>query len=119
MLTIRPEQLAALRAAHAPAMRAVLRRHASRCHPEEVEALGPGGLAEAIEFTIVRGCEYGLGRDADLCRFLTLTLLFGMRWETSPEHAWMDVAMRQPQPADAEARLAAVYERVLEREEGG
>lgn len=88
MLVIRDAQLAALGARHRAAFSGRLVAHLERFFPERCQALGPGGVAEAIEHGVDRAALYGIVAERDVCKYVDLMFVFGRDLDRAEVHPW-------------------------------
>lgn len=85
MLTIRHEQLEALRRLASASFEQRLADALERSHPDEVAALGPEGLRELVDHGLRTGWRCGLEDEHELARLVVLMLQLGRDFERSPD----------------------------------
>lgn len=94
MLVIRRQQIRALAA---PGIDAYVRRagdHLRRFFPEQVAALHPEQVDEAIRHGLDRAESYGLETEKDLLRYLTLMFVFGRSFDADGKFPWAAEILR-------------------------
>lgn len=84
MLTIRPEQMEALRAAQIAAFAERMREHLRSTFPGRLREFTDPALRQLINMEIPRALRYGLLMEWDIRRFLELRVLWGRDFEMFP-----------------------------------
>lgn len=103
MLTIRPEQRAAIGAPARAKFEQDMVLHLRSSFPEELSALSEDELETKVHEGLDRALERGLNTKQDLCRFLNLDALLG--------RAWLLEAWEQTPKGTPSAKLARLQKR--------
>ncbi|HXT17713.1 MAG TPA: hypothetical protein VN706_18890 [Gemmatimonadaceae bacterium] len=116
-LTIRAEQMRALRAPFLQRLFDAAIEHAHRCHADVAASLHGDDLAAHVHSAIDSAAAYDLASQRDVLRFVSLTLVFGGSWNDAPGTRWMHDALMPHAGAsrDASMRLHAFYGEALAR----
>lgn len=61
---------------------------AERLFPEACRALGPEGVRDAARHALERALSYGLDRERDALRYLSVMLTLGRDFDRDPAHPW-------------------------------
>ena len=85
MLTIRYEQLAALRRPQSASLEHRLCEALGQSHPEQVAILGPAGTRRLVDHGLRTGWRCGLESEDELARLVVLMLQVGVEFERSPD----------------------------------
>jgi len=86
MLVMRTAQLEALRASAQQRFEERLMAHLGRIFPRPCAVLGEAGLRHLCRDGIARARTYGLRSERDLCKYLSLMLVFGHNFDR--EQPW-------------------------------
>lgn len=85
MITIRREQVDALRRAESESLEQRLCDALEHGHPEEVAALGPRGTRQLVRHGLQTGWRSGLDDEDQLARLVMLMVQLGPDFERSPD----------------------------------
>lgn len=96
MLTIRHEQLDALRRPESAPFERRLYDALEKGYPDEATTMGPEGLRGLIEHGLRTGWRAGLENEESLSRLVVLMLQLGPDFERSPERARALARLRHP-----------------------
>lgn len=88
MLTLRPEQMTALRRVRHDDFLARLRRHVETHFPDAVRGLGREGLRRTLTERLRRGRHHGFETERDLVKWVNLTFVLGEGFDRDPELPW-------------------------------
>lgn len=62
--------------------------HVQRLFPAACQGLGGEGVRELVRYGYDRATGYGLDREADVLRYLTVMFVFGRDFDRDPAHPW-------------------------------
>jgi hypothetical protein len=114
MLVLRNAQLKALEAAAWREFEDRLMTHLQRFFPAPCAALGPAGLRRLCQEGIARARAHGFRSERDLCKFLSLTLVFGRDFDREQPWATEIVALGGAPSARMDRLFAAGLARAEE-----
>jgi hypothetical protein len=86
--------------------------HVRTHFPRETAGLAEPSLRRHLEQAIAEARGYSLVRRQDLCRFINLTMLFGLAWAEREPQKWMHALMTRPEMTPAQ-RLSRLQRRCL------
>lgn len=89
MLTIRRDQILALRKSLDRALQTRIVEHATKCFPEHYAALGARRITEAVAEGMRDARRAGLETDRELCEFVNLMFVFGPGFQDRPGFEWV------------------------------
>jgi hypothetical protein len=98
MLTIRPQQMAALGAYARDQFEANALREMMEEWPEEAERLGEDALRLQIKAGVTKAMRYGIEARSDVLDFLSLMMEWGPDFEMSPAYPWAQVILAAKNP---------------------
>ncbi len=104
MLTIRPEQLAALAAARRETFLDRLLPEVRRRHGVTADAETRAAMAAAID----AAAQYGINTEHDVARFIHLWFALGAEFDTSPRFPWASALLAETRLTPAQ-RMDRVY----------
>lgn len=96
MLTLRHEQMKALRRQRQEQFLERLAAHARRFFPRQTEGLRAHDLRQVCRSALQRGSRHGLSTERDLCKFLNLVFVFGPEFDEDPALPWVRPFLDDP-----------------------
>jgi hypothetical protein len=118
MLTIRREQMEALRGAALERFRRNALIHLYEMWPRRCAELGDDVLKPMIAATIDRAMELGFEVESDALRFLDLIFFFGDRFGETPSTAWAKPLLEDARGSPGEC-MDALCQRAVEASKAG
>jgi hypothetical protein len=118
MLIIRETQMRAFALASRLARLRPYVEYVLEYHPDRAAAIGEAELPAYVKAALTRACEYGLGTNREIFRFLDLTVLFGPDWARE-DLKWMHESLTDASISDPSRRLDRLCRRALFRLEAG
>lgn len=115
MLTIRKEQMQALRRVTIQEFEKDMLQHLMQFFPDESAAMGDKALRAHIRHAIARAKEYGVTSERDLCKYLNLTMVYGRNFDTDRELEWMRDFLTDADVPDPSERMSRLYAEALYR----
>lgn len=115
MLILRKEQIAALSGAKADRFTDEMANHLRSTFPEETAGMDSAALQGYIEKVFDAAKKYNLSSRQDLCRFLNITMLFGMEFENVEARHWMHEYLTDERISDPGKRLKRLYDECISR----
>ncbi len=119
MLTIRPKQLAELRASMSEALEGRLAAHLNRYFPDRCRELGADVLRREIRHGINQAERYGIRTGQGICKYLNLMFLFGRDFDTDPRFPWASRILNGPGEIDAVPKIDRLYAAAAENDSTG
>jgi hypothetical protein len=114
-MIIRPEQVAFLAQASKQRFVDQMVSKLSAHFPKRTSRLGEPRLRELIEYGIGRAREYGIVRQRDVGRYLTLMMMFGPNFDQNKSSADLYGALRDTRLKTSEARTNTLCKFALMR----
>jgi hypothetical protein len=109
MLTIRPEQLAKFSEktlkGFVDRMMPFLETH----FPDQYHKLGDNRIRVLVQYGIVRGREYGIVRQCDVCQYIALMFVFGGKFDVDASLTALRTVLDDSRLADSSLRIKALY----------
>jgi len=115
MIVLRGEQIEALRRPDVDAFRRERTVALRTLFPDETASLDDAALRAHVDAALAGAAAYGLVRKRDLCRFLDLTVLFGLNWKERPERRWMHDILTDRTRGEPGQRLESLVRQALYR----
>ncbi len=115
MWVIRRQQIAALEAAQSRRFEEQLAAHLRRHFPGPCARLGEAGLREAIRHGRRKAARYRIVAERDVCKFVSLALVFGRDFDEDPRLPWAGAILRGAGDAGPTLRVNRLYLEALER----
>jgi hypothetical protein len=117
MLVIRDMQVAAFRADAQRRFAERMRAYIAQAYPARYQALGDEGTKLLIQKGVEAGERHHLENEGAVSVFIELMVEFGERFERSPDRAWAERILAQPD-LPGEVKVSAVRERLHARTGG-
>jgi hypothetical protein len=111
MLVIRDEQLRAL---SLPLFEQWMESHLCDYFPEQCSNLPVTELRATIREGIAKARRYGFTADADICRFVDISVVLGADFDIDPQYPWAAAILNDPAFPDAGVRLEMLFEAACE-----
>ncbi len=115
MLTIRKEQVQVFDELAMKQFIENMMIHVRKYFPIESKAMDDGQLRKNILEIIQRAGEYELITERDICKFLNISIFFGMDFDKKPENAWMLAILMDKKEPNPSIRIGKLYQEVLKR----
>lgn len=113
MITINPDQQAALNALSRENFVERVTTHLQRFFPQHCAALGPAGVREAIDRGIVRAGHYGIVGERDVVLYLDLMFAFGPDFDTDPNLPWAAAILTDERVPAPKQRINRLHDAAL------
>ncbi|MBZ5625994.1 MAG: hypothetical protein LAQ69_45995 [Acidobacteriia bacterium] len=107
MLIIRNEQM---RAFEVPLFEGWVEAHVRQYFPSKCASMQSGELQKRIREGIAKGRRYGFSGDADVCRFVDISIVLGAGFDDDPRLPWARDILNDPAFKDASVRLEMLFE---------
>jgi len=114
LLTIRDSQMHALAAAADRGLEERMRAHLRSHFPDECQALEPV-LELWVREGIAAARGRGLASERHLCKYLGLTMVFGLHFAAAPHLDWVRAVLDDPGVPSPGDRLERLYQEALHR----
>jgi hypothetical protein len=107
MLVIRDEQMRIL---GLPLFEQWMESHLREYFPEECAEFTGTGLREFIREAMAKARRYGFSHDADISRFVDISMVLGADFDTDPKLPWASSILNSPEFTDSRVRLEMLFE---------
>lgn len=111
MLTIRKEQMAAIRRGRRDSFVEELRAHVERFFPGDARVLGEAQLRTVLELGLDRAALHGIRQKGQTAQYVSLMFMLGSFFDEDPQLPWAAAALG-PEEAPAGPRLEALQQHV-------
>jgi len=91
--------------------------HLNQFFPEECEALGQEGTAEAIRHGLERAGRYGFVTERDLCLYMDVMFAFGRDFDEDPDLPWAKEILSDEALSRPLERIDKLYDVAMEKAE--
>jgi len=116
-LVIRSEQMKALGEASVASFEDRVLRQTATAYPDQYSEMGESGLRSLIRRAIKTARAHGIDTEGGVAVLLELMILFGEKFERSPERKWANEMLRDPDlPGLLKIRL--IRERIMSSTQG-
>ncbi len=115
MLIIRKEQLKAFSNTQERRFTTEMVEHLKTNFPAETEEMDSDALHEYVETAFEAAKKYEITSRQDLCRFLNLTMFYGMEFEDNKDKHWMHEYLVDPEISSPGRRLERLYKECVYR----
>lgn len=119
MLTIRDEQVRAMRGTVQRQFEDRMVTHLGEFFSDQCEALGEAGVRDAIRYGLQQAEAHGFGREKDVVRYLNLMFTFGREFDTEPACGWSAEFLNGGSPSTGADRMERLYTRALMEQHAG
>ena len=116
MLTIRPQQIAALEADVVRRFEKKSRRHFREEFPEETRTMSDADCNEVVRRAVERGKRYGVTTERDVLLFADLMLLKGRNFDQDASLAWVKKILLKTD-MDGQTKMRTIYLRLAALED--
>ena len=117
MLTIRKEQMKIFDELAMKQFIESMVIHVKKHFPEESKLMNDEQLKNHIRDLISRCKKYGFVSERDICKYLNLSMYFGMDFDNKAENEWMVSMLKDRNEPNASIRISKLYKEVLKRSE--
>lgn len=111
MLVVRKEQVAVFRAEARKRFAERLRAYIAEEYPTRYQALGDDGTKQLVQKGIEAAERHGIDTDGATAVLVELMVEFGERLERSPDRAWAERILAQPE-LPGQVKVSALRERL-------
>ena len=116
-LVIRSEQMTVLGEASVSSFENRMLRQSAAAYPDQYSEMGETGLRNLIRRVIKTARAHGIDTEGGVAVLLELMILFGEKFERSPERKWANEMLRDPDlPGLLKIRL--IRERIMSSTQG-
>jgi len=105
MLTIRTEQLNALREASVRDFERRMVVHLRKFFPEQCDSLGEDGAKLAVRHGIERAAAYNIRIERQVCKYIDVMFSFGRDFDTDAKLPWASLILTDPAIRSSAARM--------------
>jgi hypothetical protein len=110
MLTIRQEQVEALRQYHLKKFEDEMVVHLAKFAPRHWQGIGEPTGRQVIRLGMAHAKKYGFTNRGPVRFYLELMFLFGSHFDTDPQHPWVREVLNDPEPIDQMARADRLFD---------
>ena len=90
--------------------------HARQFFPDQCRSVAPGDFAVLVRNAIDKAQSYGFLDQADCCRYVDLTLVFGAQFDVDPRFSWAGGILGDLNFENAAMRMWALHTAACEHE---
>ena len=114
MLRLRQQHVDAFSEVTARSFEDRMVRHLNKFFAERCEALGEGGVRDAIRHGIRRAADYDIRTERNVCKYIDLMFAFGRDYDTDAELPWAGLILNDPAIQGPTERIDRLYDRAIE-----
>lgn len=115
MLVIRDAQVTALGAAVVDRFIERMVRHAETHFPDACRGAGREGTRRAVEHGVRRALGYGITACDEVCKYLNVMFVFGLRFDEDAELPWARAVLEDRGPPRKSSKVERLYATALRR----
>jgi hypothetical protein len=114
MLTIREEQRRAFERPMRQSFYDRMQQHIEKYFPDHAAALDGEQSIALFDYAIEQGKQYDFISERNVCLFADLMLVFGLDFDTSPDHPWATKVLADPSQNHPDVKMDVLHKLAMQ-----